>query len=216
MKKKVKQVATASKKELVKYTPNEAKDILMKIMKAPSVDLEYSLELFGENILSKFTHGNPAQKKEAKEELYTKGREIMLMLEVDTHWNLAEAFNDQYRGMVVELTSQIIKEYDCITHAEKMLAEIIANAYTRVLDASRRLNNDLGKPGTEISENKTKYLLMLSKLHDRANREFLNALIALKQLKAPTIEMNIKANTAFIAQNQQNNASQPEHETVDP
>jgi hypothetical protein len=33
--------------------------------------------------------------------------------------------------------------------------------------------------------------------------------MTLKQLKAPTIEMNIRTNTAFISQNQQINANNP-------
>jgi hypothetical protein len=40
---------------------------------------------------------------------------------------------------------------------------------------------------------------------DRANRIFLNALMTLKQLKNPPLELNIKAGNAFFGQNQQFN-----------
>ena len=67
--------------------------------------------------------------------------------------------------------------------------------------------------GEYITENRTKYLAMLSKQIDRANRQFLSALTTLKQLKTPSIEMNIKTNTAFVSQNQQINSKNETNET---
>ena len=49
---------------------------------------------------------------------------------------------------------------------------------------------------------------MLSKERDRAHRQYLSTIMTLKQLKAPAIEMNIKAKTAFVSQNQQINVPQ--------
>jgi hypothetical protein len=45
---------------------------------------------------------------------------------------------------------------------------------------------------------------------DRAERHFFTALNTLKQIKSPMLEMNIHAKTAFIAQNQQINATPPQ------
>ena len=59
---------------------------------------------------------------------------------------------------------------------------------------------------------------------DRANRHFINAVATLKQLKSPTMNIQVKATNAFVAQNQQVNTASPEpsvgnekvYETVEP
>ncbi len=143
---------------------------------------------------------NKAVMEESQEVL----NRVFLSLGIETHAGLMECFSKRYWGMATELSSQVIKEYECTTHAEKMLAESAVGAFMRYLDASRRLNNCLDVD-LYITPNKTAYMAMLSKERDRAHRQFLNSLATLKQFKAPAIEMNIKSNTAFIAQNQQIN-----------
>jgi len=46
------------------------------------------------------------------------------------------------------------------------------------------------------------YLAVLSKELDRAERHYLASLQALKMLKSPSFEVNIKTNTAVVGQNQ--------------
>ena len=53
---------------------------------------------------------------------------------------IMESFPEKYRGMVKELTDQTIREYDCTTHAEKMLAETAAGSFVRYIDSSKRYN----------------------------------------------------------------------------
>ena len=48
---------------------------------------------------------------------------------------------------------------------------------------------------------------MISKELDRANRQFITALTTLKQIKAPSLEINVKTKAAFVAQNQQLNVN---------
>ncbi len=208
------------KSVMKRYTPEEAKKMISEIVMLDG-DLSNNLKNLGDEILPKFFYGNEQEKKEATEKLGKKALEVMMALETDTHWALMESFYSQYRGLAKEFSSQLIKDYDCNTIAEKALAEIIANAYIRIIDNSRRLNNQLGDPdgGQPITENRTKYLTMLSKQVDRTNRQFLSALVTLKQLKMPAIEMNIKAKTAFVAQNQQINAlnnSAQQNENINP
>ena len=57
-----------------------------------------------------------------------------------------------------------------------------------------------------ISSEKNGYLAILSKELDRAHRQLITALTTLRQIKNPPIEFNVKAKTAFVAQNQQINA----------
>lgn len=200
------------KKELKKYTPEEARSRVLGGFFADGADLNRALQEFGNDIFPKLLHGNEADQKEVRKTLDKKVTEVMMTLEIDSHWGLMGAFNNRYWGMARELSSQIIKEYNCTTHVEKMLAEVIVNSFIRTLDASKGLTEGSLTLGGSITEIRTRYIAVLSKQLDRANRQFLTSLMTLKQLKAPTIEMNIKANTAFVSQNQQINAPQQSNE----
>ncbi|MDO8557278.1 MAG: hypothetical protein Q7R98_02330 [Candidatus Jorgensenbacteria bacterium] len=201
-----KQLGTGKKTTAItkKYTPEEARKMVLELA-MPDGDLRNNLKNFGDNILPELLHGNEKGKKEALEKFKEKAVEVMMALEPDTHVALMESFDSRYRGLAKELSSQIIKDYSCITGVEKALTEVVVNAFIRIIDNSRRFNN-CAEAGEYLSEERTKHLTMLSIQIDRANRQFLNALITLKQLKSPNIEMNIKTKTAFIAQNQQINA----------
>ena len=201
-------------KVLRKFTPKELRQSLLEIF-VPNDDLDYNLAKFDE-VMTKLVNGNEEEKKKANKEANEMKMKILFALEVETHFALMETFNDSYRGLAREFTNQIIKEHNCTTHTEKALAEVIANAFIRTIDNSRRLNNDLGEPGTSITENKTKYLSMLSIQNDRANRQFLNALSMLKQMKTPSIAMNIRTENAFVAQNQQINTNESKNENIEP
>lgn len=189
-----------------KYTPEETRAKVLDLFRSEG-DLDFALKELGSEILPKLLHGNKTEEKDVRKTLSGKITTVMMGLEADSHWALKGAFPVQYWGMAKELASQVIKEYDCSTHAEKMLVEIMVNAFIRTIDASKELTEGRIAPGGSITENRSKYLAVLSKEHDRANRQFLNSLMTLKQLKAPTIEMNIRTKNTFVAQNQQINAN---------
>lgn len=195
-----------------KYTPEEARKMVLELA-IPDGDLKDNLKYLGNSILPKLLHGNEKEKEEAVEKFNKRALGVMMTLETDTHVALMESFYSQYRGLAKEFSNQLIKDYNCNTNAEKALAEIITNAYIRVIDNSRRLNNNLGDPAESqsITELKIGYLTMLSKQIDRANRQFITALTTLKQIKSAPIEMNIKAKTAFVSQNQQFNLNKNEN-----
>lgn len=199
------------KKVLKKIPVEEVKDIVMTIAKAQG-GLSSNIKKLSEDILPKFFHGTEEEKKGMETKIEKMIPETMMALSPESHWDLIESFNPNYRGLVVELAEQIIKEYDCKIHSEKVLASLVANAYVRVIDNSRRFN-DCAEAGQHIHDGRTRHLAMLSKQIDRANRQFLSALMALKQIKSPTIEMNIKTKNTFIAQNQQINANPENNES---
>jgi len=209
-----KEVKPTGVKDLVKkYTPQKSKEAILEMMR-PEGDLEADLKKLGEEILPKFIHGNEKERSEYEDVLKKKGLEVMMTLELETHVALMETFEPRYRGLAKELSSQLIKDYNCLTSAEKALAETIANAFIRVVDNSRRLNNEL--ECRNITRERNKYISILSNQVDRANRQFLNSLLTLKQLKAPIIEMNIKTKNTFLAQNQNVNVDKKEnHEIID-
>lgn len=146
-------------------------------------------------------------------------RKALMVYGLDTHFPLSETIDKEYRPQVIEFSRQLIREYDCKTSGEKALAETVVSAYARILKYSRCLNGALAGESTQIGKQHIEYYLMLSKELDRANRHFIIALTTLKQFKVPSLEISVKAKTAFVAQNQQinatNNLNAKENEIVD-
>jgi hypothetical protein len=193
-----------------KYSVEEVKDIIFN-KSCTSGDLHFLYDQLGKEILPKHLDGTEKDKEEIRDKFQEKITEVMMILETETHIGVMGTFNSDYREMSKELCNQIIKENGCNSSVEKTLTEIIVNSFIRVLDNSYRLNSELNC--REITHERNIYIQILSKQVDRANRQYLSALMTLKQLKAPTIEMNIRTNTAFIAQNQQINASDKNNDT---
>lgn len=188
-----------------KPTREETLEILTRHTLFPD-DLENNLKIIGEEIIPKYASAKGAEQKRLLIQLSEMTMAVLRSLETDHFIGLMESVTEQYRIPVKELAKQIISDYGCRTSIEKTLASNIAHSYINVLDNTRRLNNELNCK--EINGNRTAYIAALSKQVDRTNRQFLNSIMVLKQIKAPVIEMNIRANTAFVSQNQQVNVSQ--------
>ena len=198
------------KKEMKKYTPEETKNKVLEMFKVKG-DLNEVLYELGD-LLPKFLHGTEKEREKIRETVNEKAMSVMHSLETDTHFALMESFDERFRSGAKEICKQFIRDLDCKTDVEKIMAETAAIGFIRYLDASRRLNNCLSTDNY-LSTVRTGYMAMLSKERDRAHRQYLSTVATIKQLKAPTIEMNIKANTAFVSQNQQINAPQQGNET---
>lgn len=133
---------------------------------------------------------------------------LMRVYESQTHYSLIESFDERYRGLAKELAQKLIFENNCQSETEKTLAEVMVNAYIRLLDCSRRLNNELN--AREITPNRNQYIGNLSKQVDRAHRQYIQSLTALKQFKNPSVELKINATNAFLSNNQQVNIKDDE------
>lgn len=131
-----------------------------------------------------------------------------------SHVPLAETQQEwSLRTTVIEMTNDIIKEYNCNTTLEKSLCEIIANSYWKTLQISKKITTCMNA-WEYLSNERTKYLSMLSMELDRANRNYLNALNNLIELKKPQMNINIKTKNAYIGQNQQFNNNLQENENI--
>lgn len=148
--------------------------------------------------------------KELSDEIMGDFHKAVMAIGLSTHLPIAETVREEYRIFLVEMARSIEAEYDCKTPSEKALAETIASSYVRVIQFSRELT--LCTKEKSLSQEKNGYYAMVSKEVDRANRHFTTALMTLKQLKSPTLEVNVKAKNAFIGQNQQFNASTSQNE----
>ena len=163
------------------------------------------LKKISEEILPKLKNGSAREKKEADKSLLDYSSKLFWAWGLETHYSLAEANLKPHRPLAMEVAKQIVLENDCKTASEKILAEIVVNAYIEVLTWTGKMNNCYAA-GEYISDVRTRLIAVLSKELDRANRHFITALATLKQIKSPTIEFNVKAKTAFVSQNQQINA----------
>lgn len=140
------------------------------------------------------------------------GVQIWRNFETTKLFALQESVDEKYRGVVVQMTETIYREMDIKSEMEKSIVEICVGSFVRYLDNSRRLNNNLNSE--TITPNKNQYIANLSKQVDRAHRQYLSSLQTLMQIKQPRLSLNIKAETAFIADKQQVNSVKPESHEI--
>lgn len=113
---------------------------------------------------------------------------------------MASAIPEQYRTFAIDMLRKLKEEYNCLAVSEQAIAELATINYVRTLEIQRRINAYFDM--NSLTDNGVKYLAIISKELDRANRHFLTAIQTLKMLKQPPINVNVKANTAFVGQNQ--------------
>ena len=124
----------------------------------------------------------------------------MTLREFDNGTLLSMATPESYKTFGIDLMRKIQIEYGCVSASEKATAELAASNYVRTLVIQRHITNYLSL-GT-ISEIGVKFLAVLGKELDRANRHYLTTIQTLRMLKQPPIQVNIKTNTAVVGQNQ--------------
>lgn len=149
-----------------------------------------------------------SESDEEKKEAYKQFKKAMPIVALDTHYLAAESVSDRYRSFMIQFANDITQEYGCKTPSEKALAQTIAMSYGRILELSSAFNNS--QHIEFLSSEKNGYYGMIAKELDRAHRQFTSSMLVLKQLKSPNLEVNIRAKTAFVAQNQQVNATPSE------
>lgn len=168
----------------------------------PDADPEFVMKKLAKEIAK---HNSSDGKQEFSPELSKAFAMALSSVSLDSHARLADTTTDKLAPLAIVVAQQLISEYHCETAAEKTLAETVANAYIRVLRYSEALNDVYGRGTTSPEINK--YISVTSMELDRANRQYLTALSILKSFKQPSVNVTFKANTAFVAQNQEINAT---------
>lgn len=120
--------------------------------------------------------------------------------EFDNGVLLSETVREEYKTFVIDLSRNIQKEYSCTTASQKATAEAIACVYGRMLQLSAKVARRLDI--TSFSDLDIRYLAVLSKELDRAQRHYITALQTLFMLKQPPLSVTVKAETANIANSQ--------------
>ncbi len=153
-------------------------------------------------------------KKAAEKQLVEKMNEAMPVVALDTHYILARGVMEEIRPFVIDFANQLAAEYDCKTPTEKALVEIVTAAYARILQFTGVMTRQVRDE--HCSEILSNFYKVASQELDRANRHFTNALGTLKQIKSPAMTVQVKATNAFVAQNQQVNATSPDQASSKP
>lgn len=201
-------------------TRDQLRSLLASSSSLIDSDPEKVLECFEK--ISEKINGIKKPNKKLVAEFCTKLNNALSVVALDTHYLAAETVDQKYRPLIIQFARDIVTEYQCKTSSEKALVETIVIAYGRILELSKLFNE--AQHIEFLSDVKNGYYGMIAKELDRAYRQFASSLLILKQIKAPVLEVNIKAKTAFIAQNQQINTTSPvssgneqEHyENIDP
>ena len=195
-------------KNLSKIVPTEdVKLLILNNELLPIRTIDSTLKKLSTKIIPNYyNEKNKKKKDEIWEKLREASGDVMYGLETETHVLLMESVDRNYMLLAKDFSDQIIKDYSCTTSIEKAIAEVITNAYIRILDNSRRLNNELN--ADQITQNRNIYFTNLSKQLDRAHRQFDSAIFSLRQLKQPNVEVSVKATNAFLSQNQQINVNE--------
>jgi len=123
----------------------------------------------------------------------------MTLFEFDKGVLLLNAIPELHRIFALEFSKNLQAEYNCVTPSEKSVAEIVCLNFVRTLEIQRKIKDALERMKTRYD---IQYLAVLSKELDRAERHYLTSLQALKMLRSPSFEVNIKTDTAVVGQNQ--------------
>lgn len=192
-----------SGKDLTPMTADEVESKILSLVTYP-YDPRHILTELGK-LLPVYLHG-PAEEKEKSEESVNKHtQEALMALGTESHLPLAISVSERFRPFAIAFIRQLREEYSCTTVSEKALGDATVNAYIRVLEFSsivHRMTTDKYTSGDQNG-----FYGIASKELDRAHRQFVTALTLLKQFKNPPVDITVKAKAAFIAQNQQINAT---------
>lgn len=147
-------------------------------------------------------------KEKKLKEINEKYASATYVFALDNHYAATDTVKKEYKPMVIEIANQFVTEYRCTNPSEKALADLAASAYCRYIQYSAHFQSISSIEW--LSSEKNGLYANYSKEADKAYRQFLTAIMTLKQMKFPTPQINVKTNTAFVAQNQQINAVKEE------
>jgi len=112
---------------------------------------------------------------------------------------------------LIPLKNEVVKDYNCQTILELMLAGRIASLYWRITKWEGVFahilytSNEIDQFFYSFDNTRREAVETLSKGIELAHRQWITSIALLKELKQPPLNLQIKTEGAFIAQNQQVN-----------
>lgn len=138
------------------------------------------------------------EKKEAGPETFL--YKSMTLFEFDRGPLLCTSVPARFSVFALEFSKKLQEEFKCENPSEKSLAEVTSLNFIRTLWIQDRIRSYL-ETGS-ITDMGVKYIDVLSRELDRAQRHYQGSLQALRTLRNPSFEVNIKANNAVVGNNQ--------------
>ena len=153
--------------------------------------------------------------KRRKDQLDT---ELFMLYGLENGIWAANLGHSKYYSSLAQIRLNIVKDYDCKSSLELMLADRIVAHYWRAMRNDTLLNRYIenGDGSFSINQLKINMIREFNNGTERADRQLNADIILLKELKQPKLNIKVTTENAFIAQNQQVNAGSPNNENIQP
>lgn len=197
--KKKTSIALVTSEQAKKLTADETNEDIRKLLTKnlrALWDPDALIDGTGRALVAEVRESFQRGKRLDRDSYVKKADEVGRALWLDNHYGLAHIVREDRRPMLLDTVRRIEQEFECETASEKILAEIVAGAHARILQAAANLSLNTGVSAIAV----------LSKEIDRAHRQLATALDSLRRAKTPPFQVNVQVKTAFVAQNQQVNA----------
>jgi len=135
--------------------------------------------------------------------------EIALAMGLENSIFAANLSHKKYSKFLGTTRRRIVKEYDCKSSIELMLADRITASYWRSMRLDLTLNYLIEEKdgGYSFNDQKINTIRELSKSLESASRQFNTSVLLLKELKQPKLNVKVNTKNAFIGENQQFNVN---------
>ena len=206
-------------KELVKKEERQAKIKRLRGVFTESLDFSET-----DSTIEELVDLMDKKKLTAKEE----EKKDKLQLEIAKSFGLknglwaANVSYDRYHKFLATTRGMLVKEYNCKTSIELMLADRIVANYWRSMKLDMTLNRliETEEGGHSFNDSKMNIIRELSKGLESASRQLNTSILFLKELKQPKLNVKVNTENAFIGQNQQFNVNkqneQQQNEIIEP
>lgn len=124
---------------------------------------------------------------------------------------------EKYYSGFMKMRHDIVEEYSCKTASELMLADRIVANYWRAMRYDSQFNYIIEKPGGgfNFDQLKVNVLKEFNKGLELAGRQLNADIMLLKELKQPRVNIKVKTDNAYLAQNQQININSEKDENIE-
>jgi|SRR3989344_2175234 len=204
------EISQKQNKELAEAKDREARIEEMHKLFTTSTDFSYSS-------IKKWI--DLSDKKELTAEEEKKTEELKLEISIANGlknglW-VANLSYEKYYKFLATTRSMLVKEYDCKTPIELMLADRIVGNYWRSMKLDMILHRLIETDDSRYTFNDSKMNIIreLSKGLESASRQLNTSIMLLKELKQPAL--NVKVKNAIIGQNQQFNVNKQDNQQQD-
>lgn len=200
----------AARKALDTLTKKDELERLSKAFKAVALmdspfleDPKAIVEKGAKQIQKYFDLGE--QDEQTKQDLEKYIRSYSKVRNLDTHVLLSRGVDPEHLPMVLGVIDELTAEYEVKKPQDKAYVQMAALAYSRYISNLDEYNQ--WKNHEYNSNERVGYMNMVSKDIDRAFRQYNAVINYFEMKKRPPLQVTVKANTAFVAQNQQNLSS---------